>query len=218
MDNILWHSVFFWAFAVITCGFAVMVVLSDNIVRMAVALIFSLSGAAGLFLLAGADFVGAMQLMIYVGGTLVLLIFGVMLTAQGPFISLKAGSGDWIIAVVMVGLSLAMLLPMAWSVPDWHGPAMGASETKTTKQTALQEEAEADQETVVVEHNVSVTEIGLSLVGVRTDLNQEDQESGQLPEGYLLPFEIVSVHLLVILIGAAYLARAKRPRKPTKYP
>src|SRR2546426_12579542 len=33
------------------------------------------------------------------------------------------------------------------------------------------------------------------------------------PVGYLLPFEIVSVHLLVVLIGAAYLARAKRRRE-----
>ena len=49
---------------------------------MAFYLVLSLAATAGLFFLAGADFVGAMQLMIYVGGTLVLLIFGVMLTAQ----------------------------------------------------------------------------------------------------------------------------------------
>ena len=51
----------------------------------------------GLFFLAGADFVGAMQFLIYVGGTLVLLVFGVMLTAQGPFISMKTASGEWIL-------------------------------------------------------------------------------------------------------------------------
>ena len=55
-----------------------------NIVRMAFYLVLSLAATAGLFFLAGADFVGSMQMMIYVGGTLVLLIFGVMLTAQGP--------------------------------------------------------------------------------------------------------------------------------------
>ena len=57
----------------------------SNIVRMAFYLVLSLGATAGLFFLAGADFVGAMQLLIYVGGTLVLLVFGVMLTAQGPF-------------------------------------------------------------------------------------------------------------------------------------
>ena len=62
---------------------------SANIVRMAFYLVLSLAATAGLFFLAGADFVGAMQLLIYVGGTLVLLVFGVMLTSQDRFISMK---------------------------------------------------------------------------------------------------------------------------------
>ncbi len=46
---------------------------------------------------AGAQFLGAMQLMLYVGGTVVLLVFGVMLTARGPFVSMgaAAGNGSW---------------------------------------------------------------------------------------------------------------------------
>jgi NADH-quinone oxidoreductase subunit J len=79
-----WHTLFFLLFAIPTCVFAVAVVVSTNVVRMAMCLIASLAAVAGLYFLAGADFVGAMQLMIYVGGTLVLLVFGVMLTAQGP--------------------------------------------------------------------------------------------------------------------------------------
>ena len=54
---------------------------------------------AGLFFLAGADFLGAVQLMVYVGGTMVLLVFGVMLTARGPFVSMKTGGGQWILAI-----------------------------------------------------------------------------------------------------------------------
>ncbi len=77
--------------------------MSSNIVRMAFYLVMSLGATAGLFFLAGADFVGAMQLMIYVGGTLVLLIFGVMLTAQGPFISMKTRSGEWILGGIVGG-------------------------------------------------------------------------------------------------------------------
>ena len=83
VDPINWHTFFFLLFALVACGFAVAVVVSSNIVRMAFYLVVSLAATAGLFFLAGADFVGAMQLMIYVGGTLVLLIFGVMLTARG---------------------------------------------------------------------------------------------------------------------------------------
>ena len=73
-------------------------------------------------ILAGADFVGAMQLMIYVGGTLVLLIFGVMLTAQGPFVSMKTGGGDWIVAVMLSGCLAAILVPATFSVVAWRRP------------------------------------------------------------------------------------------------
>src|SRR5262245_17554664 len=88
-ESIYWPSVFFLLFAVIACAFAIAVVISSNIVRMAFYLVMSLAATAGLFFVAGADFVGSMQFLIYVGGTLVLLVFGVMLTSQDRFISMK---------------------------------------------------------------------------------------------------------------------------------
>ena len=51
--------------------------------------------------------------------------------------------------------------------------------------------------------------IGLALLGLRPDKDL-GSKSGRLSSGYLLPFEIASVHLLVVLIGAAYLARARQ--------
>src|SRR3954470_12854834 len=89
---IYWPSFFFLLFAGIACAFAVAVVITPNIVRMAFYLVLSLAATAGLFFLAGADFVGAMQIMIYVGGTLVLLVFGVMLTSQDRFISMRTST------------------------------------------------------------------------------------------------------------------------------
>src|SRR5258705_12780556 len=120
MGEIYWPSVFFLLLAILACGFAVAVLLSPNVVRMAFYLVLSLAATAGLFFLAGADFVGAMQLMIYVGGTLVLLVFGVMLTAQGPFISMKTSGGDWILAFLVSGCLLAFLIPAAFSVEEWR--------------------------------------------------------------------------------------------------
>ncbi len=60
---------------------------------MAFWLIVSLGSTSGLFFLLRADFVGATQLLIYVGGTVVLLIFGVMLTASGPFLRIRTSLG-----------------------------------------------------------------------------------------------------------------------------
>ena len=187
-----WHTIYFLLFSLMACGFALAVVFSSNIVRMAFYLVLSLGATAGLFFLAGADFIGAMQLLIYVGGTLVLLVFGVMLTAQSPFISMKTHSGDWILAAVVGGSLFAVLAQAAFSVPQWQTGS-----------------ASNDQAVVAAP---TTTVVGEGLLGVRVDslsTTSAPLQAGVL-SGYLLPFEIVSVHLLVVLIGAAYLARAKR--------
>ncbi len=188
MEPINWHSFFFLLFAVLASGFALGVVLSSNVVRMAFYLVLSLGATSGLFFLAGADFVGAMQLMIYVGGTLVLLIFGVMLTAKGPFISMKTSAGEWVLAAIVGGSLLAVLVSAATSIEQWKATPDVRPET-----------------------TVTATRLGMGLLGARVDkLDVSDATQRAGMSGYLLPFEIVSVHLLVVLIGAAYLARPKR--------
>jgi NADH:ubiquinone oxidoreductase subunit 6 (subunit J) len=116
VDPINWHTFFFLLTALTACAFAVAMVVSGNIVRMAFYLVISLGAVSGLFFLAGADFLGAMQLMIYVGGTLVLLAFGVMLTAGGPLVSMKTGAGQWVLAAVVGGSLLAVLLQTSASM------------------------------------------------------------------------------------------------------
>ncbi len=184
VDPIYWPSFFFLLFAFLACAFAVAVVVSPNIVRMAFYLVLSLAATAGLFFLAGADFVGSMQLLIYVGGTLVLLVFGVMLTSQDRFISMRTSKGEMLVAL-LVGLSLLVVLAgAAVSVPSWGSPSR--------------------EQVTAVALEPTASPIGLALLGARVD----DPGSS----GYLLAFEIISVHLLVVLIGAAYLARARRRR------
>src|SRR5947209_20606643 len=88
------HTFLFWAVPSLTGLCAIAVVVSQNIVRSATWLLFTLGGVSAIFFLLGADFVGATQLLVYVGGTLVLVIFGVMLTAQGPFITMRASAAE----------------------------------------------------------------------------------------------------------------------------
>ena len=59
---------------------ALWVVISPNLVHSAVSLLFTLFGIAGVYVFLYADFIAATQVVIYVGGILVLIIFGVMLT------------------------------------------------------------------------------------------------------------------------------------------
>lgn len=205
--GINWHSFFFLLFALLACGLAVAVVLADNVVRMAFYLVLSLGATAGLFFLAGAEFVGAMQLMIYVGGTLVLLIFGVMLTAQEPFVAIKTPARDKVLAGIVGGGLLAVLLQAAFTGPAWsEAPAGSARSGSAPSGSAQRTLGEVTQP--------SATPLGMALVGVRVDGDVASGErspvDGSVRSGYLLPFEIVSVHLLVVLVGAAYLARTKR--------
>src|SRR5438876_11637845 len=99
----------FYTIGGITALCAIGVVVTQNIVRAAAFLLFTLGGVAAIFFLLGADFVGATQLIVYVGGTLVLVVFGVMLTAQGPFINMRAGAGEWAIATVVGGVFFGVL-------------------------------------------------------------------------------------------------------------
>jgi NADH:ubiquinone oxidoreductase subunit 6 (subunit J) len=183
-----WYAVFFWLFASLSCLFALAVLFSNDIVRMAFYLILSLGAVSGLFFLAGAEFAGAMQLMIYVGGTLVLLVFGVMLTAKSRYIRLKGGGGEWIFTLIIGSSLLLLLLRTAFMVDRWREPL------HTSVAAAIPEQP-------------STTPIGLALTGIRLDGTGVGTDGRS---GYLLPFMIVSVHLLVVLVGAAYVARAKR--------
>lgn len=73
-------TVVFYLLALLTVGSALGVALSSNVVYSAFALMGALLGVAGTFVLLGADFLGVVQLLVYVGGILVLAIFAVMLT------------------------------------------------------------------------------------------------------------------------------------------
>ncbi|OWK46573.1 NADH-quinone oxidoreductase subunit J [Fimbriiglobus ruber] len=168
--------------AAITAGSALGVVLSRSVVRAAVWLLFTLIGVSFVYLLLGAEFLGAAQLIVYVGGTLVLVVFGVMLTSQGPFGGARPHGAEWFVggtlAAVLFSLLVLVSLQIAAPVPDPGGdghPLPGAGP------------------------------LGLAFLGVA-----QQSPPGSMAVTFLLPFEIVSIHLLVVLIAAAYLARAKR--------
>jgi NADH-quinone oxidoreductase subunit J len=210
MEN-FFQELLFWLVAGITGGSAIMVVVTQNIVRAAAWLLFTLAGASAVYFLLAADFVGATQLIVYVGGTLVLVVFGVMLTAQGPFVTMRSGPGEWAVATV-VGLLLFGVLAGTTTLAHW--PTKDPAEVDAGDSTTTQQ-------------------LGLAFLGVRQATPQgnitglTDARNRPIPDpvthqivtprrqqsAYLLPFEIISVHLTVVLIGAAYLARAKRRKE-----
>ena len=178
--------------ATVTAVSALGVVLSRNIVRMAVWLLFTLIGVSLLYFLLGAEFVGAAQLIVYVGGTLVLVVFGVMLTAQGPLRELRNKPGE-------LG----------------HGRRTGRFAVRAADRGFVSHRSATAAER---QRTARCRTAGARLSRRHRDeperqphgLARQTCTSARTPVAYLLPFEIVSVHLLVVLVGAAYLARAKR--------
>lgn len=200
----------FMLYAILACGGALAVVLSQNVVRMAFYLVISLGSTAGLFFLLNADFIGATQILIYVGGTVVLLIFGVMLTSSSTLQAIPNNPGEVAKGAVVGVAFLAVLLWTVMTV-NWedarsatlHGPHQLGNEA-------------GNGFNPIAEGNTA-RPIGLSLLSLRFDKDLTGAAEAAAPgakpamsTGYLLPFEIISVHLLVVLVGASYLARAKR--------
>jgi NADH:ubiquinone oxidoreductase subunit 6 (subunit J) len=196
------NTFLFWAVACLTGLCAIAVVVTQNIVRAAMWLLFALAGTSGVFFLLGADFVGATQLLVYVGGTLVLVVFGVMLTAQGPFISMRTGAAEWAVAGVVGLLLLGMLTVSILNAGSYHF-------------AKADPERMSEPDTSMSSYTLGESVLGMDTATPPGKLSGAEYK-GEAPKrtqmAYLLPFEIVSVHLLVVLIAAAYLARAKRRR------
>lgn len=73
--------------AIFTLGGATLVLTLKNIMHSCMALLMSLMGVAGLYFSMGADFVAAVQIMVYMGGVVILMLFAVMLTGGKDFVS-----------------------------------------------------------------------------------------------------------------------------------
>jgi NADH-quinone oxidoreductase subunit J len=160
--------ILFYLFAGIAGASALGVVLARDIVRTAVFLLFTLVGVAGLYFLLNSEFLAAVQLVVYVGGTLILVIFGIMLTSRAPTSRFEPRRGEVIVAVIAGVFILAALVSAIRS-------AHFLSNTPAPQKA------------------YPVAALGQALLG-----------------DYLVPFELASVVLLVVMIGAAYLARARK--------
>jgi NADH-quinone oxidoreductase subunit J len=118
MENDLLVQIVFYFFAVVVIGSAAVVVFSRNLIRSAFALLFTFIGVAALYVLLGADFLAATQMVIYVGGILVLLLFGVMLTHKLYDLNLRSETFQFLPAlatvVVVFSALVAFMLRTRW--------------------------------------------------------------------------------------------------------
>jgi NADH-quinone oxidoreductase subunit J len=127
----------FYAFAALTLAGALGIVFTRNILYAAFSLLLTFLGVAALYVLAGADLLAVVQIMIYVGGVLVLMIFGIMLTGKTTDKYLPSPNNR--IAGTMAGLGLfgllvAAILKANFSTISWITEA-GQSNKSVTEST-----------------------------------------------------------------------------------
>ena len=161
-------NLIFYGFALVTVASALVVVTVRNIVHAAFSLMVTLFGVAGLYVFLQADFLAATQVIVYVGGILVLILFGVMMTSGRLEMRIHIERGQLLLGGIIALALLMMLLTVIANTPVWK----------------------------------NLTDDG-------TELPPTTERIGELILNgpFLLPFEVVSVLLLVALIGAALISR-----------
>ena len=164
-----WSDILFYCFAALTVGSAAMVAFSRNIVRSAFSLLGTFFGVAGLYAILSADLLAALQVLIYVGGILVLILFAVMLTHKVDEVRLSNKPAGVVVGILVMALVAAGTVFVAWTTPWATNP--NPSDAPTT--------------------------------GAVGDL---------LLSQYVLPFEIVSLVLIVVLVGAVALVRKEEDK------
>ena len=106
-----WTQTLFWFFFLITIGSAVCVVTVRNLVHAAFWLMITLFCVAALYVFLKADFLAATQVVVYVGGILVLVLFGVMMTSGKLDMNLRTERGQLVLGgIVSAGIFAILLL------------------------------------------------------------------------------------------------------------
>ena len=103
-------TVFFYLFALLIVGGAILTITRKNPVHSAIFLIVSLIGVAGLYLLQHAEFLFAVQIILYVGGIMVLFLFVIMLVNLDVAAKQRHFSGQWWIALACVAAVGSLML------------------------------------------------------------------------------------------------------------
>ena len=114
MEAALWQQIVFWVLAVGMVGAAVRVVTTRNVVHAALYLVVTLMGAAALYVFLFAEFVAWVQVLVYVGAIVVLMLFGLMLT-RAPIGSSELDNNQRLLAAVSAG---AIFLVTSWIMID----------------------------------------------------------------------------------------------------
>jgi len=199
---------------------ALKMVTTANVVHAALYLVIVLAGVAALFILLGSDFVGATQILVYIGAIIVLFLFGIMLTKArlGDDETVKSeqrtmGAAVAMLLLVVMGFALIDGFrndEIQFGAPDrieYVPTEVDAADLPTPVREAL-DIGEDEGLVTISEARVRALDIELQRRVPGAELFGNNKEiADSIFSQYIVPFEAVSVLLLAALIGAIVVAR-----------
>ncbi|HEV2799454.1 MAG TPA: NADH-quinone oxidoreductase subunit J [Pyrinomonadaceae bacterium] len=201
-----WEAAFFWVFAVASLVAALLTILARNAVHSALFLISTLVSVAALFVLLGAEFIAGVQILVYVGGVMVLFLFVIMLVnvgaeERGREMLFNRPAQVGASAVFLVLLSLGFI----YAIRQGYEGLLVRDNLLSTEMR--DENAERRR---VREQRLRPAATGTSRISEDTQL-----VGASLYRFAALPFEIASVLLLVAIVGSVMLARTTKQEAAT---
>lgn len=189
-----WEAVFFWVFSIAAIFAGLLTVMARNTIHSALFLISSLVSVAALFILLRAEFIAGVQILVYVGGVMVLFLFVIMLVNVGAeergreeIFNRPRQVTTSVIFCALLAAGLLYAINIGYEGLQKRDAALIQA---STAQRADQERA------------LSPSGTGSSRLSTETE-----RVGGSLYRFASLPFEIASVLLLVAIIGSVMLAR-----------
>jgi NADH-quinone oxidoreductase subunit J len=189
-----WETVFFWIFSIAALIAGLLTIMARNAVHSALFLISALLSVAALFILLGAEFIAGVQILVYVGGVMVLFLFVIMLVNVSAE---ERGRERLFNSPSQVATSTIFLFLLVFGlVYAINQGYRGLSDRDKIAPEAVAKQRELQQESMAT-----------SATGT-TKITKETERIGSSLYRYAsLPFEIASVLLLVAIIGSVMLAR-----------
>jgi len=201
-----WEAAFFWVFAIAALVAALLTILARNAVHSALFLISTLVAVAALFVLLGAEFIAGVQILVYVGGVMVLFLFVIMLVNVGTE---ERGSEELFNRPAQVATSAVILVVLSFGfIYAIRQGYVGLLKKDKIDTVELQQQV-ADRRRAG-QQNLSPAATGTSRLSEDTQL-----VGASLYRFAALPFEIASVLLLVAIIGSVMLARTNKQEAAT---
>jgi NADH-quinone oxidoreductase subunit J len=192
-----WEAVFFWVFSIAAILAGLLTVMARNAVHSALFLISSLVSVAALFILLHAEFIAGVQILVYVGGVMVLFLFVIMLVNVGAE---ERGREEIFNRPRQVFASLIFCLLLVG----------GLLYAINTGYAGLQKKDAAQINAAEEQRQAAAQNLPPGATGTAKITDSTERVGSSLYRFASLPFEIASVLLLVAIIGSVMLARTLR--------